>query len=166
MAGGHRTIWRSCSRMKSACIASGEVAERFKAHAWKACVGETLPGVRIPPLRQSFQPLISINAQFCAHNHSSAREVRGDGCRAQVCIPCHESEVCPQARLASYRFHGWMCRWALMSSLAGGWMASQCALGSLVSTISFLSMTTSTIPGMSNSPFTKPSSFAGISRRL
>jgi hypothetical protein len=27
----------------------GEVAEWFKAHAWKACVGETLPGVRIPP---------------------------------------------------------------------------------------------------------------------
>ena len=26
----------------------GEVAEWFKAHAWKACVGETLPRVRIP----------------------------------------------------------------------------------------------------------------------
>src|SRR3990167_6737938 len=26
----------------------GEMAERLKAHAWKACVGETLPWVRIP----------------------------------------------------------------------------------------------------------------------
>jgi hypothetical protein len=26
----------------------GEMAEWFKAHAWKACVGETLPWVRIP----------------------------------------------------------------------------------------------------------------------
>jgi hypothetical protein len=28
---------------------SGEVSERFKEHAWKACVGEILPWVRIPP---------------------------------------------------------------------------------------------------------------------
>ena len=27
----------------------GEMAERFKAHAWKACVGLPLPRVRIPP---------------------------------------------------------------------------------------------------------------------
>ena len=27
----------------------GEVAERLKAHAWKACLGETLTRVRIPP---------------------------------------------------------------------------------------------------------------------
>ena len=26
-----------------------EVAERLKAHAWKACIGATLSGVRIPP---------------------------------------------------------------------------------------------------------------------
>lgn len=26
----------------------GEVAERFKAHAWKACSRETVSGVRIP----------------------------------------------------------------------------------------------------------------------
>jgi hypothetical protein len=30
-------------------ICSGEVSERFKEHAWKACVGEILPWVRIPP---------------------------------------------------------------------------------------------------------------------
>jgi hypothetical protein len=28
---------------------SGEVSEWFKEHAWKACVGETQPWVRIPP---------------------------------------------------------------------------------------------------------------------
>ncbi len=27
----------------------GEVSERFKEHAWKACVGEILPWVQIPP---------------------------------------------------------------------------------------------------------------------
>ena len=27
----------------------GEVAERLKAHAWKACLGVTLTRVRIPP---------------------------------------------------------------------------------------------------------------------
>jgi hypothetical protein len=30
-------------------IFEGEVAEWFKAHAWKACVGLPLPRVRIPP---------------------------------------------------------------------------------------------------------------------
>ena len=29
-------------------IINGEVAEWFKAHAWKACIGETLSWVRIP----------------------------------------------------------------------------------------------------------------------
>jgi hypothetical protein len=30
-------------------ILPGEVSERFKEHAWKACVGEILPWVQIPP---------------------------------------------------------------------------------------------------------------------
>jgi hypothetical protein len=30
-------------------LPAGEVSERFKEHAWKACVGETQPWVRIPP---------------------------------------------------------------------------------------------------------------------
>jgi hypothetical protein len=30
-------------------VAKGEVSEWLKEHAWKACVGETLPWVRIPP---------------------------------------------------------------------------------------------------------------------
>ena len=29
-------------------VTKGEVAERLKAHAWKACIGETLSWVRIP----------------------------------------------------------------------------------------------------------------------
>lgn len=34
----------------------GEVAERLKAHAWKACLQEIVTGVRIPfsPLRVAF----------------------------------------------------------------------------------------------------------------
>ena len=38
----------------------GEVAERFKAHAWKACVGLPLPRVRIPPS----PPLEKITASY------------------------------------------------------------------------------------------------------
>jgi hypothetical protein len=30
-------------------VFTGEVSERFKEHAWKACVGEILPWVQIPP---------------------------------------------------------------------------------------------------------------------
>ena len=37
----------------------GEVAERLKAHAWKACIGETLSWVRIP----FSPPLISLYFQ-------------------------------------------------------------------------------------------------------
>ena len=46
---------RHCGRghlPKSSCpfkrVASGEMAEWLKAHAWKACVRETVPWVRIP----------------------------------------------------------------------------------------------------------------------
>jgi hypothetical protein len=37
-------------------LSRGEMSEWLKEHAWKACVGETLPGVRIPifpPLKLS-----------------------------------------------------------------------------------------------------------------
>jgi putative endonuclease len=33
---------------------TGEVSEWLKEHAWKACVGETLPWVRIPPSPPSY----------------------------------------------------------------------------------------------------------------
>ena len=35
-------------RLKDSLVFNGEVAERLKAHAWKACKGETLSWVRIP----------------------------------------------------------------------------------------------------------------------
>src|ERR1700719_264571 len=35
---------------------NGEMSEWFKEHAWKACVGETLPWVRIP-LSPPVQPI-------------------------------------------------------------------------------------------------------------
>ena len=47
-------------------IKKGEVAERLKAHAWKACKGATLSRVRIPlspPTKNQYlQPLFD---QFC-----------------------------------------------------------------------------------------------------
>ena len=39
----------SAKLMKVVRTNNGEVSERFKEHAWKACVGEILPWVRIPP---------------------------------------------------------------------------------------------------------------------
>src|ERR1044071_1657690 len=47
--------------------ASGEMAEWLKAHAWKACVRETVPWVRIPlspPLHCSpLYPIVRINSK-------------------------------------------------------------------------------------------------------
>src|SRR5712692_2351334 len=37
-------------------LPSEEVSERLKEHAWKACVGETQPWVRIPPSPPSSLP--------------------------------------------------------------------------------------------------------------
>jgi hypothetical protein len=42
-------------------VPSGEVSERFKEHAWKACVGEIQPWVRIPPSPPFFQQLAGSN---------------------------------------------------------------------------------------------------------
>ncbi len=38
----------------------GQMSERFKEHAWKACVGVTLPWVRIPlcPLLKELSPVL------------------------------------------------------------------------------------------------------------
>ena len=38
----------------------GEVAERLKAHAWKACVGLPLPRVRIPPSPPHFGLVVKL----------------------------------------------------------------------------------------------------------
>src|SRR5579862_3527260 len=45
----------------------GEVSERFKEHAWKACVGETQPWVRIPPSPPFFPAFFSVGYKqfFC-----------------------------------------------------------------------------------------------------
>src|ERR1022692_4797474 len=51
----------------------GEVSERFKEHAWKACVGETQPWVQIPPSPPYLYkphplvlfPSVLHNATFC-----------------------------------------------------------------------------------------------------
>src|SRR5215208_6725226 len=42
---GALTAWLSSWKW---LILNGEMAEWFKAHAWKACVRETVPRVRIP----------------------------------------------------------------------------------------------------------------------
>ena len=49
----HKHGWKylrpTCECANLSAIKNGEVSERFKEHAWKACVGETQPWVRIPP---------------------------------------------------------------------------------------------------------------------
>ena len=50
-------------------IQPGEVAERFKAHAWKACVQETVPRVRIPPSPPFFSP-VSVPACLISRSQS------------------------------------------------------------------------------------------------
>src|SRR3954465_11047420 len=45
----HKTSWTRTSVAVSYLFHSnGEMSEWLKEHAWKACVGETLPWVRIP----------------------------------------------------------------------------------------------------------------------
>ena len=48
--GAHRRFLPLCA------IQRGEVAEWLKAHAWKACLGETLTWVRIPPSPPEYTP--------------------------------------------------------------------------------------------------------------
>src|SRR6185369_15600871 len=45
------------------CAASGGVAEWFKAHAWKACIRETVSRVRIPPP----PPFVLPNSRLIKH---------------------------------------------------------------------------------------------------
>src|SRR5580693_3371546 len=48
-------IFFACVRLEKQPSAPGEMAEWLKAHAWKACLGETLTRVRIPLSPPSFQ---------------------------------------------------------------------------------------------------------------
>src|SRR3954469_1554585 len=44
-----------CDTARKRLILNGEMSEWLKEHAWKACVGETLPWVRIPLSPPSIQ---------------------------------------------------------------------------------------------------------------
>lgn len=46
---GNKFKLKASNTLNRIIVASGEVDERFKSHAWKACVGLNLPRVRIPP---------------------------------------------------------------------------------------------------------------------
>src|SRR5665213_3006846 len=54
----------------------GEVAEWLKAHAWKACLGETLTRVRIPlsppPMSGKSLLLLSFLTDACNRSHSGS----------------------------------------------------------------------------------------------
>src|SRR3954469_19884275 len=52
-----------CDTARKRLILNGEMSEWLKEHAWKACVGETLPWVRIP--------LSPPSASTCAESHAS-----------------------------------------------------------------------------------------------
>ncbi len=39
----------TANKLYNSILSDGEVSERLKEHAWKACVLETVPWVRIPP---------------------------------------------------------------------------------------------------------------------
>ena len=56
----------------------GEVSERLKEHAWKACVRETVPGVRIPPSPpHSPPPQPSENLEPSPHSREDAIFLHG-----------------------------------------------------------------------------------------
>ena len=47
-------------------VQQGRVAEWFKAHAWKVCVRESVPWVRIPP--RPFDRFVLTNCPAAAYN--------------------------------------------------------------------------------------------------
>ena len=49
-----------CGYIASAIFRSGEVAEWLKAHAWKACIRETVSWVRIPPSPPNLIEIVSV----------------------------------------------------------------------------------------------------------
>ena len=66
-----REFFRGCARVGIFDqFANGEVSEWPKEHAWKACVGGTLPWVRIPP---------SPPSNSCISNRRGARVVEWGG---------------------------------------------------------------------------------------
>src|ERR1700676_4715893 len=67
VAGTVRRQTVSAKLMKVVRKKIGEVSERFKEHAWKACVGEILPWVQIPP-SPPFLSLIFLSLIFLSLN--------------------------------------------------------------------------------------------------
>src|SRR5271168_4873319 len=68
----------------------GEVSERFKEHAWKACVGEILPWVRIPP---------SPPSRFAPHPGSPQRDSSVATLqRVRFCFACVPLDAAPSRR--------------------------------------------------------------------
>jgi hypothetical protein len=55
---------------------SGEVSEWFKEHAWKACVGETQPWVRIPPSPPTSRAFSLCSYHGCGNTDFSAQLAR------------------------------------------------------------------------------------------
>src|SRR5260370_31047127 len=83
----------SAKLIKSFTTKHGEVSERFKEHAWKACVGEILPWVRIPPSPPE--------SRACFHV----------GCHFRDAIACRPAFLrFPQRRLGNRRLFVPLCR--------------------------------------------------------
>ncbi len=66
---------------------NGEMAEWLKAHAWKACAGETLPRVRIPlsgslHARAGLRLALRLARPRPSRRHRLARPALATGCRA------------------------------------------------------------------------------------
>jgi hypothetical protein len=85
---GPRVVTRNSAAILPADFQCGEVAEWLKAHAWKACIRETVSWVRIPPsppIRarlscggQCSQEITTIAANRGRHSAHPVRSVRSD----------------------------------------------------------------------------------------
>src|SRR6476659_1153229 len=62
-------------------ILNGEMSEWLKEHAWKACVGETLPRVRIPLSPPTPSPVARSSAVRVVFRLRAARCARRDSAR-------------------------------------------------------------------------------------
>jgi hypothetical protein len=70
--------------VRKSLILNGEMSEWLKEHAWKACVGETLPWVRIPLSPPAFARLRRASARPALRAGMSARLMTSEGCPANL----------------------------------------------------------------------------------
>src|ERR1035441_1143396 len=63
-----------CDKFKKSDHTPGEMAEWFKVHAWKACLGETLTWVRIP-----LSPPVALSKSPQSNNILELKPVMGVG---------------------------------------------------------------------------------------